>query len=553
MEEKVFYQKLIAHLHAAKLYESLSLRQKVLETIPVKSNKCGTIKEFPRFNDPGVLLESRTGRCGEWANCFTLILRALDFETRYVADWSDHVWCEYYSTSQQRWIHIDPCECICDKPLLYHIGWAKPLSYIIAFSSQEIMDVSWRYSNDHKTLLKRRNLISETWLYQTIKDMNARLRQDLLTERIDELNLRTVKELVEFMSPPEVVDGQAYPGRISGDIDWKQSRGETGPNIINKNGDTNLIHKANVNFASLLSQYCKNEAPYSDELEPSFSFSPSTSHERLLHVLYFCSSDEYCINQNNNNAVKNGVPGFRSLSYITNHVIRKTERDWRTCYLCPEPGHAIDDFATSAVKIVWKVSCYDPYSKSLSKNDASSQNTFAALVDKSFNNQIISENQNTKSVHIPTIKRIKIRVKGTQVYDTNIAQIEWRLNVHYPLSSLKSGTESILLSANENFDIDTEEYIGADYFFITAQFIFPKAFENSLPYKLDGILWQKAQIFRTKWVPPLSNFDKFLNSTSNNYTNDNGSFNDIQTFHYDNGDKSFMKDEGDLDIFVTFE
>lgn len=64
---------------------------------------CGHVNRFPRYNDPGRLLDTRRGRCGEWANCFVLCCRALNFDTRYVLDFTDHVWAEVYSVSQVRY------------------------------------------------------------------------------------------------------------------------------------------------------------------------------------------------------------------------------------------------------------------------------------------------------------------------------------------------------------------------------------------------------------------------------------------------------------------
>uniref|UniRef100_A0A915PZZ3 Peptide-N(4)-(N-acetyl-beta-glucosaminyl)asparagine amidase n=1 Tax=Setaria digitata TaxID=48799 RepID=A0A915PZZ3_9BILA len=148
-----------------------------------KCQACDTDVRFPRYNDPVKLLETRCGRCGEWANCFTLFARALGLETRWVYDVTDHVWCEIWLEDLDRWVHCDPCENIIDTPLLYE------------------------------------------------KKLNIRYEKLMSEERRKELERRYMKELVEFISPNmQIREGSKIEerGRITGSEEWKRRRGEGG-------------------------------------------------------------------------------------------------------------------------------------------------------------------------------------------------------------------------------------------------------------------------------------------------------------------------------------
>jgi peptide-N4-(N-acetyl-beta-glucosaminyl)asparagine amidase len=51
---------------------------------------CDQTLEFPRYNSIVRLLQSRQGRCGEYANLFGCLCRAVGLETRYILDFTDH-------------------------------------------------------------------------------------------------------------------------------------------------------------------------------------------------------------------------------------------------------------------------------------------------------------------------------------------------------------------------------------------------------------------------------------------------------------------------------
>lgn len=262
---------------------------------------CRLSTRFPRYNNPEKLLETRRGRCGEWANCFTLCCRAVGLEARYVWDSTDHVWTEVFSPSQRRWLHCDSCENVCDKPLLYEVGWNKKLSYILAFSRDQVVDVTWRYSCKHNEVLTRRTKVQEAWLLHTIHSLNSTKQQTVSPQRKKELTERLLVELVEFISPKTPKPGE-LSGRSSGSLTWRLARGETAP-------DTQVS---------------------------GFVFSPTEAEQRdkVLHVKYSAATDQYSRLSN----LRQVVSGWAQCVWEHEGMFRKEESDWNMAYLCRTEG-----------------------------------------------------------------------------------------------------------------------------------------------------------------------------------------------------------------------
>ncbi|ORX53095.1 concanavalin A-like lectin/glucanase [Hesseltinella vesiculosa] len=193
-------------------------------------SQCSHYTRFPRYNDPGKLLETRRGRCGEWANCFTLCCQAMGLEPRYVHDNADHVWTEVYSTLEKRWIHCDPCEDAYDRPLMYEAGWNKKLGYCIAYSPYQVMDVTRRYVVNWNDALKRRHEVAEDILASHLQQLCTNQQQALDAEERAVWVDRQQRENKELQQTGEHVNikREETLGRQSGAMEWRMQRGEQG-------------------------------------------------------------------------------------------------------------------------------------------------------------------------------------------------------------------------------------------------------------------------------------------------------------------------------------
>jgi len=272
---------------------------------------CGSEVRFPRFHGkPEKLLETRKGRCGEWANCFVLCCRALGFDTRHVHDWTDHVWAEVWSEAESRWLHVDPGETV-DKPLVYEVGWGKKLTYVIAHSKDEVQDVTWRYSKDHSTTRSRRTLVRPKWLVKMVLDLTAKCQLGYGPQEKERLTNRRLAECLELLTPRTAGEGDKQ-GRQTGSLAWRLARGELGANPLQ---DDKQILK-----------------PSDKEVE-----------ECVITVEYNAATDEY--RRGDGQVIK----GWRGGVFEANNVTRKVEGDWNMVYLAREEG------VEGAGLISWKV------------------------------------------------------------------------------------------------------------------------------------------------------------------------------------------------------
>jgi peptide-N4-(N-acetyl-beta-glucosaminyl)asparagine amidase len=124
-----------------------------------RCNSCNYEYAFPRYGEILKIAETGTGRCSEWSMLFGAMLSSLGIITRIVHDFLDHCWNEAMLSPDGQWVHIDSTldyPISLNHPYYYEENWGKEYKYVLAFSADNVEDVTQRYTLQWEAVQQRR-------------------------------------------------------------------------------------------------------------------------------------------------------------------------------------------------------------------------------------------------------------------------------------------------------------------------------------------------------------------------------------------------------------
>lgn len=190
---------------------------------------------------------------------------------------------------------------------MYEKGWKKKLTYIIAYSKDEVQDVTWRYTQDQEAVMKRRKTCTEQSLMQYLRLLTEQRQNSpsYTHARREYVIKRSLLELVDMVYIPHLQNknsDETYEGRTSGSLAWRVARGE--------------IIQANI--------------------EKSYIWDVS-KYGQMFELRYNIVKDIYHVVQNDGKILEQKSEWQEGVNTTDGGIFRKVENDWKMVYLARSP------------------------------------------------------------------------------------------------------------------------------------------------------------------------------------------------------------------------
>lgn len=177
----------VKYSHLTKV--TLSERTKgAIYTYIFKCRTCGASTRKPHFLNASEIDHQNFTTRNDCVFLFLSLLRAVNVESRIVVIPPKFYFIEFWSDSQNKFVHFDPFQCAYDCPLIYERAWNMTVSYAIAVDEFACTDVTPKYSvtgvkfvnsKVYSKIVKIKHLMFQTFVDdKKKKEINQKIQYD---------------------------------------------------------------------------------------------------------------------------------------------------------------------------------------------------------------------------------------------------------------------------------------------------------------------------------------------------------------------------------------